>query len=607
MIIHRVSATNVLAYEQLELTDLPEEGIIAISGSKSSGKSSIVETICFGLFGRVPSLKPDELNRIIHHGKTDCSVTIRFSNNKINSQDSEVYALTRTLDKEGHETARLYKAYFKENILAEGVDSVKQMLLQLTLIDYKTFIQFFYLTQKEMSSPIPYSDRLKNMAGVSTMEQCFNDIDDEMEELNKQFIDHRQEIKPLKEESTQLFIKEGHLDSLQEKCSKTEQKKALSDKNLADYKAILKNYRAAGQKHQQLLNKKRRLYFWRFLFLFFAVIPLIIWPFLTNQELINQELTNQGELIPYLPLDFLPDIPYPVEQPLIYLLFASGCSILMSLIIWLSIFRQKGNIPLHKTGLQLKDIMQTTDDSRNNSLNDSPNNKVNKSREILKKNIISHQVKKKELYHASQEDLEFLKFKQDFFKKRMADYSNALANEQKRIKRANNLKQQIAQLESRMNEIETQYNVRKQACELLIGSTGDLSRSFNQILEEYADKSLILFSENHFCNVQIDDRLVVQVFSNEDEAFIELDDLSDDLQQQIMLSVWVALTQEMLNRRSHKHQFIVFDEPFARSDKDQNDTLRMVLPKLKDSQNQIWIVARNFPEEMSDEYTISCE
>ncbi|RLA41562.1 MAG: hypothetical protein DRR06_15765, partial [Gammaproteobacteria bacterium] len=377
MIIHRVSATNVLAYEQLDLTDLPEEGIIAISGKKSSGKSSIVETICFGLYGRVPSIKSDESNRIIHHGKTDCSVTIRFSNNKISSQDGEIYALTRTLDKKGYETARLYKAYFKENILAEGVDSVKKMLRQLTLIDYKTFIQFFYLTQKEMSSPDPYSFKLKTMAGVSTMEQCFNDIDDEMVDLNKQFIDHRQKLKPLKEESAQLFIKEGHLDSLQVKFSKTEQEKAFSDKNLAHYKAILKNYRDAEQKHQHLLNKKRRLYFWRFLFLFFAIIPLILWPFLTNQELTNQELTNQGELIHYLPLDFLPEFPYPIEQPLIYLLYVSGFLISISLIIWFNILRQNGNIRLHKTGLELKDIMQTIDDSRNNSLNNSFNNSFN--------------------------------------------------------------------------------------------------------------------------------------------------------------------------------------------------------------------------------------
>ena len=589
MIIHRVNATNVLAYEQLDLTDLPEEGIIAISGSNSSGKSSIVETICFGLFGRVPSIKPDESNRIIHHEKTDCSVTVHFSNNKVSSKDGEVYAVTRTLDKEGHETARLYKAYFKEKILAEGVDSVKKMLLKLTLIDYKTFIQFFYLSQKELSSPAPYSYMLKNMAGVSTMEQCFNDIDDEMEESNKQFIDHRQEIKPLKEEYTQLFIKEGHLDSLQEKYSKTEEKKVLSDENLANYTAILKNYRDAEQKHKHLLNKKKRLYFWRFLFLSFAIIPFIYWLI----------VTNQAELRQHLPLDFLPDIPYPIEQPLIYLLYASGCSIFMFLIIWLSIIRQKGNIRLYKTGLELKDFMQSIDESRNQ--------KINKSREILKKNVISHQIREKDLYIAGKTDLEFLNFQQDFFKKRMADYSNAVTNEKKRIKRANKLKQQIAQLQSRMNEIETQYNVRKQACELLIGSTGHLSRSFNQILEEYADKTLILFSDNRYCNLQIDDRLVVQVFSNDDEAYIELDDLSDDLQQQIMLSVWIALTQEMINSRSHNQQFIVLDEPFALSAKNQNDKLSIAFSKLKYSQNQIWIIARNFPEEMSEEYTISCE
>ncbi len=50
MIIHRVVAHNVLKYGRLILEDLPEQGIIAVSGPNESGKSSIGETICFATF-----------------------------------------------------------------------------------------------------------------------------------------------------------------------------------------------------------------------------------------------------------------------------------------------------------------------------------------------------------------------------------------------------------------------------------------------------------------------------------------------------------------------------------------------------------------------------
>ncbi|HDY83028.1 MAG TPA: hypothetical protein ENH48_08765, partial [Halieaceae bacterium] len=56
MIINAVQAKNVLKYATLDLKDLPEKGIIAISGENESGKSTIGETVCFALFGRTFSL-----------------------------------------------------------------------------------------------------------------------------------------------------------------------------------------------------------------------------------------------------------------------------------------------------------------------------------------------------------------------------------------------------------------------------------------------------------------------------------------------------------------------------------------------------------------------
>ena len=62
MIINKIRAQNVLKYAELSI-DLAEKGLIAISGQNESGKSSIGETVCFGLFGRTFSIAPDEISQ----------------------------------------------------------------------------------------------------------------------------------------------------------------------------------------------------------------------------------------------------------------------------------------------------------------------------------------------------------------------------------------------------------------------------------------------------------------------------------------------------------------------------------------------------------------
>ncbi len=52
MIILRIKAECLHRYRRLRLTDLPERGIIALSGDNESGKSAIGGIICFALFGR---------------------------------------------------------------------------------------------------------------------------------------------------------------------------------------------------------------------------------------------------------------------------------------------------------------------------------------------------------------------------------------------------------------------------------------------------------------------------------------------------------------------------------------------------------------------------
>ena len=79
MIIQSLSAENLLKYRQLELNDLPAQGVIAISGFNESGKSSVGEAICFALFGRTFAVGPTDVQKLIRWGESRCAVTLGFS------------------------------------------------------------------------------------------------------------------------------------------------------------------------------------------------------------------------------------------------------------------------------------------------------------------------------------------------------------------------------------------------------------------------------------------------------------------------------------------------------------------------------------------------
>ncbi|OOZ58483.1 AAA family ATPase [Solemya velum gill symbiont] len=120
MIITHLRAENVLKYARLQLDDLPRLGLIGISGSNESGKSTIGETICYALFGRTFSLDEDHLTKIIRWGENACQVTLGFV-----VGDGTEYAVTRHIDKNLTQGARLVKTSDPDNILARGNDTVR--------------------------------------------------------------------------------------------------------------------------------------------------------------------------------------------------------------------------------------------------------------------------------------------------------------------------------------------------------------------------------------------------------------------------------------------------------------------------------------------------
>ena len=155
MIIKNLSASNVLRYSQLELKNLPPHGIIGVSGSNESGKTTIAETVCLAFFGRTFSHDEHEIQQTIKWGEFEGSVTVGFS-----GQDQRDYSITRTFDADGNHSAQL-RLLGDERPFLRGVIAVNHKLKELAGFDYNNFVGSFYLAQRNISAPHEIKKRVK--------------------------------------------------------------------------------------------------------------------------------------------------------------------------------------------------------------------------------------------------------------------------------------------------------------------------------------------------------------------------------------------------------------------------------------------------------------
>ncbi len=173
MIIKHLTATNFLKYARLTLKDLPAQGLIAISGANESGKTAIVETLCFALFGRTFSLPPENLHRAIRWGETHAWVELDFQ-----ARDAQSYTVTRGLTLEGKQGVRLAHQG-SQTVLVKGTTAVNQRIIELCGFDYRTLVDTVYLAQRENIAPPSPAQTIKAIAGISELEQVGHALEQE--------------------------------------------------------------------------------------------------------------------------------------------------------------------------------------------------------------------------------------------------------------------------------------------------------------------------------------------------------------------------------------------------------------------------------------------
>lgn len=245
MIIHSIHANNVLKYTRLDLDNIPEKGKIAISGANESGKTAIVETISFALFGRTFSNDLSNITRTIRWGETSCSVTMNFS-----AAGNNQYTLTRSVDKSGTHSAEIFLAG-EDTPFASGPQAVQDEVIKVCGFDFEQYLDSLYLAQMEITSTASQSETIKGIAGARPIESIISDLGNEIKTETDNIAAIEFEQERIRQQIESLDVKEDRLTEIDDEKQHISDQINLHNEEISNIQGTSSRIRDAGTRIQE--------------------------------------------------------------------------------------------------------------------------------------------------------------------------------------------------------------------------------------------------------------------------------------------------------------------------------------------------------------------
>ena len=612
MIITCVKAQNVLKYAELELDNLPEKGIIAVSGHNESGKSSIGETVCFALFGRTFSLNSEELEKIIRWGEDNCSVTLTF---KVEEQE---YSLYRYLDKNGNHSAWLSVVGHEDAPLARSPQEVDVAIAKILGYEFDEFIESFYLAQREITSPHPHSMAVKIMAGVGTLEQVSMGYEHDVIQQREMLEELQAENESLQNELQELAYEEGYLLTLEEEKNKLEADMENTRGLVVDLNAGSDTYLANEGQIRKAAGKRGRARFWSLLSLLLALVAGGAWGLITQKS----ELPQSVKLLELLKQA----IPNWQDSYINYIGIAGAVFVALFLFFWIrsalhksrvkALYRESSELATVMAKVQsvaeyeaVPEISETSDDEDQESILNLAAPVMHYDVEeyaLLLATVESAKAAGSEVARYTEIEQQWLAEQITLREESFSQMSEEVDEELARARQFARLQEVESSLQNRSEELFSKLALREKAIELLAGASKHFSSKFNRDIRDLMSSTLPLFTQERYEHLQVEPDLGVRVFSSDKRDFLDLEEVSGGTQRQIMLALRLAMSQKLMGRAVKGKQFAFLDEPFAFFDEERTRHALQALDELSDTLSQIWIVSQTFPDEDEFAAKVKC-
>lgn len=622
MILTEIKAKNILKYSTLELTNLPSAGLIGVNGRNESGKTSIGEIICFGLFGRTFSLNDENLVKLIKWGEIRCSADLQFI-----GKDNKHYRVVRHLDSNLVHGAQLFEKDNEEPV-ATGGRLVSEQISRLIGFEYGEYIESFYLAQRELRTPSHNSKTIKVMAGIVPLEVTKEEITKNLAENTHIISQTELEINKVQSDLDSLQYDPDRLSCLEDFSRQCE--KQADDKSdfLERLSGELEDYKTTFSFAQKLRAGKNCSLVASLLACFLSLEFLAIW-WWVNHPIQTGALRGLIQKVNIFVVGGAENLGFAAAMTF-------GTSVLLGAIFILLIKKEQSLKSKTATLIKLLKIL-------------SAENFTDRLSDCLKHATKALQAGTSQEEVASQLELETT-FTQDYSKpeKPIRDIAflpgisqaniepeqlNDLVHErfekvqrlcghaiaqQPLLKRECERERQLGEQAAGYQDIIDQFNeklsglryqagVYSQAVDLLDKGMVHMSGRFNSDVVNDTARAIPLFTNGHYEHLKIDDQMKLMVFSNEKHDFMDFEELSSGTQRQIMLALRLAMSQKLIHTAATGDQFIFFDEPFAFFDKDRVLSTLKALPDISKDISQIWIVAQEIDRDAFQGVDIRCQ
>jgi len=217
-------------------------GVVAIQGPNESGKTTLLQAVCFALFGKRALFRGERLEDLIRFGAkfADVSLTFRVGDT--------VYQVYRRIARDVPSQARLVKILPDGSLVAQAktVRAVDEALEEILGLDAETFKSTVIILQKDLKRLLE-KDRSQREALINAImgRECFDIAVDRLKE-------RRREI-------AGPHGKGGELTRQREKLSQLEELKSRYDEQLRKRSEITKEIEKLKGEIPELREKLSRL------------------------------------------------------------------------------------------------------------------------------------------------------------------------------------------------------------------------------------------------------------------------------------------------------------------------------------------------------------
>ena len=610
MIITSMIAENFRKYAHLQLDNLPDRGLIALTGGNESGKSSIGDAIQFGLFGHTDQVKTEDAAKLIHWGASQASIALRLQHR------GHEYRLVRSIDSDGNVAATLFSTE-EEVTLADTTETVERQMKALFGYYDEAFSKAFYWGQQSSNTKNSDGDNLRALAGLKEHASLSAQLVSEQQERPQTLKTLEARCRHTSRSVETLHIDETQLPRLNKVVNDVQGRQQhltilgqRLEKESGDYGSNLERFQSV---HRQS-HKIRR---WTLITLLIFLLALLVGLFVMfTPEWGNKLLSGVSTAV----LD-------SVGKGAIRL--ASVAALVGAVLLvygWYVDMRRLR--PLQSQAKNLTNVMN--DSYQACTLPISRQIATDSTDYLLEKHLDLPEVstthpdmahipewtqdashyKAKALYVHSAADT--LNAGLTNRSKEITEYLDMLKTDihaiEQQLEHKSQLQTLVSEQEEALEQERRQQIVTATAIDLLQRDASHSIERFNQLVKTRCPELLQRFTQEHYKSLEISPDFNLKLLSEEKGDFLDFNEISTGTQRQVALAMRIALANALTDATKTDKQMLFLDEPFAFFDPERtNNTLHSLAATTKGVVSQIWLTVQTKPEGVGLAKVIQCQ